>query len=263
VNTTQSTKVMQVAICFFASVFIVEAQTIKEFPLPAQAGNVCVSPTNSNLVWFTMANTMSSMDSIGNVTSYTIPTPNSGPVGCAFGSDGLLYFGEQSGLKIASLDTSSGIFREFPIAAPNNGIAGVIFDANGILNIMVAGSSAIQRMQTNGSFLSPITLGGGQWPHGPALCGGYVWFVENTANRIARLTPSGGVTEALLPQSSSKPFSVTCIAELPYFTEFNANNSERLILLRLQLLNGVSRQLILSPWGLQRALMVIFISQKA
>jgi virginiamycin B lyase len=216
---------MKIPICFVTLVFVASAQTIKEFPLASQAGNVCVSSINSSLVWLSMpmANQISSMDASGNVTSYTIPTPNSSPAGCAFGPDGLLYFGEQSGLKIASLDTSSGVFREFPIAPPNNGIAGVAFDANGILNIMVSKSSAIQRMRTDGSFLPPIMLGGGQWPHIPTLCGGNIWFVEYTANRVARLTPTGGVREALLPQLNSKPFAITCASGLPYFTEYNAN----------------------------------------
>jgi streptogramin lyase len=226
------------------------AQSVTEFPLTnpkEQAGNVCYVPAgstqNSSLsnlalqrfvaadgfVWFTdaPANSIGRMDPFGNITKYAIPTANSGPVGCAFGpSDGLLYFAEQSVVpaKVATLDPASDprapVIREFPMPAPNDGAAGVVFDANGILNIMNSKSSAIHRMRTNGTFLSPIRLAAGRWPHGPALCGGKVIFAENTANRFASLTTAGVVVEKALPQANSKPFAFTCGGDgMAYGTE--------------------------------------------
>lgn len=237
------------AICFLA-VGSSPAQSITEFPLThptEQAGNVCYVPAgttqNTNLtnvalqrfiaadgfVWFTNtpANSIGRMDSFGNVTEYPIPTANAGPVGCAFGpSDGLLYFAEQSAVpaKVATLDPVSDprapVIREFRMPAPNGGAAGVVFDTSGVLNIMIPGSSAIQRMRTSGTFLAPIQLAAGRWPHGPTLCGGKLFFAENAANRFASLTTTGVVVERVLPQANSKPFAFTCGGDgMAYGTE--------------------------------------------
>jgi virginiamycin B lyase len=226
------------------------AQTIIEYSLPAatnRAGNVCVVPVGatqntrlSNLalqrliaadgyLWFTDApdNSIGRMDPFGNVTKYPIKTQNAGPVGCAFSlSSGLLYFAEQSLVpaRVGMLDPTSDpqrpIIRELPMPAPNGGAAGVAFDANGVLNVMIPQDSAIHRMKPGGTFLTPILLAPGRWPHGPTLCGGKLFFAENGANRFASLTTGGTVVERVLPQSSSKPFGFTCGGDgMAYLTE--------------------------------------------
>lgn len=235
---------------FWMLVVSSSAQSIVEYPLPAAtdlAGNVCVVPAGatqnpklSNLalqrliaadgfLWFTNApdNSIGRMDSFGNVTKYPIKSRNAGPVGCAFAlSNGLLYFAEQSTIpaKVAMLDPTSDpgkpIIWELPIPSPNGGVAGVTFDANGILNIMIAKDSAIQRMKANGTFLAPVRLPPGRWPHGPVLCGGKIVFAENGANRFASLSPAGVVVERVLPQASSKPFAFSCGSDgMAYGTE--------------------------------------------
>ena len=226
------------------------AQTIIEFPLPAdtnRAGNVCVVPAGatqntklSNLalqrliaadgyLWFTDApdNSIGRMDPFGNVTRYPIKTTNAGPVGCAFSlTSGSLYFAEQSLVpaRVGILDPTSDplrpIIRELPVPVPNGGAAGVAFDANGVLNVMIPQDSAIHRMKPGGTFLPPVLLAPGRWPHGPTLCGGKLFFAENGANRFASLTTQGIVVERVLPQSSSKPFGFTCGGDgMAYLTE--------------------------------------------
>jgi virginiamycin B lyase len=243
-------KILSSVAIFWLAVVSSFAQSIAEFPLPVstdQAGNVCAvsagathNPSLSNLalqrliaadgfVWFTdaPANSIGRMDPFGKVTEYPIPTSNSGPVGCAFGpADGLLYFAEQSVVpaKVAILDPTSSptqpVIREFPMPPPSGGAAGVAFDANGVLNIMISKNSAIQRMRTDGTFLSPIQLALGRWPHGPVLCGGKLIFAENTANRFASLSTAGVVVEKVLPQANSKPFAFTCGGDgMAYGTE--------------------------------------------
>lgn len=219
---------------------LVFAQTIVEYLLPAatnRAGNVCVVPAGatqnsklSNLalqrfiaadgyLWFTNApdNSIGRMDPFGNVTRYPIKTKNAGPVGCAFGpGNGLLYFAEQLvvparvGILDPTSDPARPSIRELAMPVPHGGAAGVVFDANGVLNVMIPQDSAIQRMKPGGTFLSPILLAPGRWPHGPTLCGGKIVFAENSANRFASLTTGGTVIERVLPQSNSKPFAFTC-----------------------------------------------------
>ena len=228
---------------------LVFAQNIVEYPLPTtnRAGNVCVVPAGatqntklSNLalqrfiagdgyLWFTNApdNSIGRLDALGNVTRYPIRTKNAGPVGCAFGpANGLLYFAEQLLVpaRVGILDPTSDpvrpSIRELPMPPPNGGAAGVAFDANGVLNVMIPEDSAIQRMKPGGTFISPILLASGRWPHGPALCGGKLIFAENAANRFATLTIDGTIVERALPQSNSKPFAFTCGGDgMAYGTE--------------------------------------------
>lgn len=206
---------------------------ITEYPLPpnALAGNVCIQSGDTTYVWFTddPNNAISQMDALGNVTEHSLPTANAGIVGCAFGPDGRVYFVEQRSYKVGAYDPVAGAFQEWHVAAPNKNMAGIVFDATGVLNIMVAGSSAIQRMQLDGTFLPYIPLVAGRYPHGPSLCGGNVWFAESNANRVGTLSATGVVTEFLLPQSNSKPFETTCASDGGvYFTQQNVSRIGRI-----------------------------------
>ena len=85
---------------------------------------------------------------------------------------------------------------------------------------MASGNNAILRMTTAGVFLPKIQLSAGRYPHGPSGCpDGNVWFAEVNANRVAKVDALGYVTEILLPQGSSKPFSTACSEDGVYFTE--------------------------------------------
>ncbi len=93
---------------------------------------------------------------------------------------------------------------------------------------MLTADSATARMQTDGSFLSPIHLPSGRYPRGPIACAEKIWFAEYKANRVASLAPDGAVSETVLPQPDSEPFAMACAADGVYFTEYRANNVGRI-----------------------------------
>lgn len=244
-----------IALAIIVSIVVVSAllvrrlhQPIKEYPLSStsEAGIVCVAPpvlanapaiaqkrhaAAAGLLWFAdrTGNKIGNMNSTGTVVEYAIPTPNAYPVACTFGpQDGLLYFAEHDSGKVAAFDPLALKFTEWTVPPPNIGLAGLAFDVNNILNILLGRDSGIQRMRTDGSFLAPIQLSPGRFPHGPAQCGGHIWFAENTANRIARLAPNGTLTETILPQPHSQPFAATCASDGVYFTEYGAGKIGRI-----------------------------------
>lgn len=94
---------------------------------------------------------------------------------------------------------------------------------------MESQSNQIERMTTAGTFLPVFNVPtAGAWPHGPTVgSDGNVWFAELSANKIARITMAGQITEFALPQASSSPDVMTSAADGVYFTEYNVNKVAR------------------------------------
>jgi streptogramin lyase len=214
------------AILIFSAVCAVGQQrVITEYSLTpvSAAGNVCLQPGGD--VWFVFNGTsaIGAIASDGTVTSFAVPTLGllvPGLVGCAFGPDGRLYFADQNNKKAVAFDTVAQQFSVYSIPAPNTGVAGTAFGADGNAYIVGPANSAIYRMTTAGVFLPRIQLLAGRYPHGPSGCAdGNVWFAEMNANRVAKVDVLGNVTEILLPQGSSQPFSTACGPDGVYFTE--------------------------------------------
>jgi virginiamycin B lyase len=202
------------------------AATFTQYPLVSSsaAGNVCAGPDGN--VWFMLRGIISigSITPAGRVTAFVLPWTDlplePSLVGCAFGPDGRLYFADQNNKKVMTFDPALKQFTRISMPAPNTGIAGLAFGADGNAWIMVPGNNAIRRMTQGGIFLPVIQLAAGRYPHGPSSCpDGNVWFAEFNANRVARANMLGQVTEVLLPNPASKPFSTACGPDGVYFTE--------------------------------------------
>jgi virginiamycin B lyase len=191
--------------------------------LSSATGNLCTQPGGSVWLIFTGISAIGTIASNGVVTSFSIPTLGPlvpGLVGCAFGPDTRLYFADQNNKKVVAFDTVAQRFSVYSIPAPNTGVAGTAFGADGNAWIVGPANNAIYRMTTAGLFLPRIQLLAGRFPHGPSGCAdGNVWFAEVNANRIAKVDVLGNVTEILLPQGSSQPFSTACGPDGVYFTE--------------------------------------------
>src|SRR4029078_4488364 len=58
---------------------------------------------------------------------------------------------------------------------------------------------------------------------------GNLWFVEQTSNRIGRITTSGTITTFPIPTANSGPFDITAgPGGFMWFTEINANRVARI-----------------------------------
>jgi virginiamycin B lyase len=204
-----------------------------EYPIPSRtiAGNVCTSPDNL-YVYFTANTTIGRSDLVGNIQEFNVPLVGSLPmglVGCTFGPDGTLYFGDQNSGRVYKFDPANQSFVSFGVPGPKAGMAGMVYHTDNMIYIMAPSGSQILRMKPDGTFLPTIVLTAGRFPHGPSSCGGNVWFAENTANRVAFITPAGLVQEFALPQANSKPFATACGSDNGvYFTENNVNKIGRI-----------------------------------
>jgi len=204
------------------------AQVISHYPIPSRtiAGNICTSPDNL-YIYFVANTTVGRVASDGSITEFDVPSPGANEmklVGCSFSPKGILYFGDQNNYVIYAFSPKTRVFVKFPVPFPNVGMAGVQFHSDWLLYIMVSGSNVIQRMQRDGTFLTPIQLRAGSYPHGPSSCAGNVWFAENTANRIAFVDALGVVSEFVIPGSYTQPFSTVCAPDGAVYFTLNASN---------------------------------------
>jgi virginiamycin B lyase len=212
--------VLSSAVCAVA-----QQRVITQYRLATSSavGNVCSQPGGDVWFVFTGIGAIGKIASDGIVTSFAIPTLGPllpGLVGCAFGADGRLYFADQQNKKVVAFDTLARKFSVYSIPAPNTGVAGMAFGADGNAWIVGPSNNTIYIMTTAGVFLPRIQLPGGRFPHGPSACpNGNVWFAEVNANRVAKVDLLGTVTEILLPQGWSQPFSTACGLDGVFFTE--------------------------------------------
>src|SRR5262249_6869654 len=122
--------------------------------------------------------------------SFPIPTANTYPEGIVAGTDGNVWFAENSGQKIGRV-TPAGVVTEFPlpeasrvfrIAAGSDGnLWFTVFDGNKIGRVTPAGVIAL--------FLIPTTdVGAYGIAPGP---NGHLWFTEFKGNALGRFVIGG------------------------------------------------------------------------
>jgi streptogramin lyase len=147
------------------------------------------------------------------VTGFPIPTANSLPTGIALGPDGNLWFTETNANQIGRI-TPAGVVTEFPVD-PAQVFSPIAITAGPDGNLWFAGFTGggdnpkIGRMTTTGAYTAfPVASAGdpGAIAAGPD---GNVWFTEYAANKIARITPAGVVTEFPVPTAMSAPYGIT------------------------------------------------------
>jgi virginiamycin B lyase len=126
------------------------------------------------------------------IREYPIPTRASSPDGIAFGSDGNLWFTEQTANAVARM-TPDGSFREYPLS-PGALAASIVAGPDGALWFTELNLSRIGRITTDGKlreFTLPTKRSG---PNEIVAADGALWFSETGANKIGRITTSGKVT---------------------------------------------------------------------
>lgn len=157
-------------------------------------------------VWFTErdGNNIGRITTSGAITEYPIPTQYANPLGIAVGPDGNIWFVEQSGNAVGKVN-ADGSITEYPLpqgAVPVDLTAG----PDGNLWIDETGwnqPAAIAVMKTDGTLLTTHPLAkNNPMPYG-IITGpdGNLWFGEYSGGAIARMTPSGQVTEYAPPSS--------------------------------------------------------------
>jgi virginiamycin B lyase len=198
---------------------------IAEFPIPTPNSSpegITAGPDGA--VWFTEFNPgqIGRLTPTGRFTEFPIPTPGAIPHGIANGPDGALWFTESAG-KLGRI-TTAGAITEFTIPQ-GSGAEQLATGPNGALWITAPNllrPSAIIRGTTSGSFRSfPLPDPGALLRDVVAGPDGALWATVFTADRIARITTGGAVTEFPIPGDG--PLEITLGPDgALWFTQFNA-----------------------------------------
>ncbi len=186
--------------------------TVTEYPLGSNIQPWGIALGSDGALWFTensgIANKIGQITTGGGITTYTIPTSNSGANGIVAGPDGALWFLETN--KVGRI-TTGGSFNEYVIPTPSSGPYNITAGPDGALWFTEVSANQIGRITTAGvinEYMIPTSSSG---PTGIAPGqDGALWFTEETANKIGRITTAGVVTnEYLVPTPNSGAFGIT------------------------------------------------------
>jgi virginiamycin B lyase len=214
------------------------ATGITEFaPLPtasSQPDAVTTGPDGN--IWFTEVGQVNRIGHIapdGTLLEETPLANNSLPAGITVGPDGNLWFTEQNANKIGRVNTAGVLLGETVIPTVNSAPLGITAGPDGALWFVESSGNKIGRIATNGTILGetliPTT---NSLPVGITTGpDGNLWFTEfaATANKVARITPAGAITEFSLPTASSSPSNITTGPDGNlWFTEQNGEQIGRI-----------------------------------
>jgi virginiamycin B lyase len=218
------------------------AGTITEYPITtANSQPVAVTVGAYGGVWFVeqAGNNIGKIDPLtGVITEYALPTANSQPLGIRPGSDGALWFTESGANKIGRI-TGTGAITEFANPDTAGSVRFIAPAPDGKLIFTEANVDEVEAIGTDTLFKGEAA------PPTPAPGLGYiglgpdaaVWFVEQKANKIARVSQSGfgdGATsfeEFAIPTASSNVVTLTAGPDGNlWFVEQGANKIGRFTL---------------------------------
>jgi virginiamycin B lyase len=159
---------------------------IKEFPLPMQnTGTYGITVVNS-VIWFTEES-----GALGSLVPSTVTitefTGLSATGGITLGPDNNIWFLETK--KIGSIDPATKTIKELPILGqPNGAASGLVIGTDH--NLWYTTDDSVSRITTTGAvteFPTPTQPSGTE---GIAVgADGTIWFTENAANKIGRISP--------------------------------------------------------------------------
>jgi streptogramin lyase len=163
------------------------------------------------------------------VAEFPSVTSGSTPQGIAVGSDGNLWFTEQTGGSRIGQITPAGSITEF------TGLTGasfwIISGPGGNLWTTESSANAIGELSTAGALVGefPVLTPSSVPDQIAAGPDGNAWFTEYNGNQIGRITPAGAITEFPIPSAGSGPTAIVAGADGNlWFTEQAGNRIGRI-----------------------------------
>jgi len=181
--------------------------SVLEYPLRGEVHpSVIITGPDGNL-WFTQTSPPAAIDMMtpkGILKQFRLKVDYSGPVGITVGPDGNIWFTEFTVDKIGRI-TPDGTITEFPLPAAAT----------------PAGSPPSTPTASNPKGVTEITVGPDS----------NLWFAEENANQIGRITTNGTITEFPLIGPNNYPTSiVTGPDKNIWFTEVGTGRIGRMTL---------------------------------
>ncbi|MEM2735165.1 MAG: CFI-box-CTERM domain-containing protein, partial [Candidatus Bathyarchaeia archaeon] len=212
-----------------------------EFSLTSGSGPARIISRNDTTVYFTQyygnkIGALSYRDGKWILTEYTLPTPNSAPLGIALDNrTGEVWFTEYMSNQIGRLYPDIGIIEEYP--AGGSGPYDIIVDEEGYVWFTSERSDQIGRLAPWSGIATFYAIPTGNCkPRGIAYDSKAkeFWFAEFNAAKIGRLSPIKGIFwEYQTPTSNSQPWylavnSTDVNTRDVYFGEWGAGRVGRL-----------------------------------
>ena len=180
---------------------------ITEFPtLTANSRPLGITTGPDGALWFIEngASKIGRITTAGVVTEFPVLSANPQLQNITTGPDGALWFTEYAGNKIGRI-TTAGVVTEFPIPT-----AGSNPSASRRVRTARCGSpnpAQPDRAHHDRRCDYRVPDPNGQQPPGGITAGpdGALWFTEQTANKIGRITTAGVITEFPIPTANSLP----------------------------------------------------------
>ncbi len=189
--------------------FYAEAQTIQEFPLPADSTPTQIVAGPDGNYWFTegTANRIGIISPDGrSLIERPLPTPGASPQGITLGPDGSLWFVESGAKQIGRIKLDGSI-EEFPTRCIPSGF----IIAGPDENVWFPESCSA----TNQDFIGEVStdkFAGGIFEHFVgfgkqvedlvSVPDGNIWFTERAENALGELTEPGMLIESAVPSGA-------------------------------------------------------------
>lgn len=187
-------------------------------PQPDSAPRIIALGGDGNM-WFSehAGNRIGRITPAGDITEFDLPTPASQPRAIALGADGNIWAGLFAANKIARI-TPDGEITEFDIPTRDSGPRALAAGPDGNIWFSEFKTSKIGRITPDGE-ITEFDLPRPNSGPGDITTGadGNLWFVELSGamdgiepdgNRVARITPTGEVTEFMIPSPGGTPINI-------------------------------------------------------
>jgi virginiamycin B lyase len=141
---------------------------------------------------------------------YVVARPGNFPHDPAVGSDGIVWYTDQSNSHIGRLDPASGIITDYPTPTPSSGPHGIVVAPDGGVWYTGQRTGIIGRLDPATKKIREFELPAETAnPHTPIWAGGAIWYTDANNNRYGRLDPvTGTVRHFTCPTDDAVPYGI-------------------------------------------------------
>jgi virginiamycin B lyase len=149
----------------------------------------------------------------GAITEFVLPNPESGPLFIAAGSDGAMWFTENSNKSIGRI-TMDGTITEFVLPDTKATPWGIGLGPDGNMWFTENTGNRIGRITTKGKITQyDLPTPNSQPSYITAGPDGAMWFTETETNKISRITMKGDIRSFTVPQAGADPSGIAAGAD--------------------------------------------------
>jgi virginiamycin B lyase len=178
--------------------------------------------------WLTKADSVSITD--GQVHSFALPHPRSGPTTVAIAPDGRVWFTESAGDRIGRINPDGSGLTEFALPHPASAPRIIAVGADGNLWFSEHTGNRMGRTTPDGMVVEFGISTPASQPRAIALGGdGNIWIGMFAAGKIGRITPAGTLSEFAVPTANSGPRALAAGPDgNVWFSEYRTNKIGRI-----------------------------------